>query len=48
MEGTVLSGSKKVRVRAGDHPELPQVFLGKPYKLKVLGDAIGHVLASKK
>ena len=33
------SGYDKGQVMAGDHPELPQVFLCKPYKLKDLGDA---------
>ena len=35
-------------VMAGDHPELPQVFLGKPYKRKELKDAIGQALVNKK
>ena len=42
------SGYDKAHVMAGDHPELPQVFLGKPYKLKALGDAISQALASRK
>ena len=29
---------------AGDHPERPQVFSGKPYKLKGLRDAIFEAL----
>jgi hypothetical protein len=33
---------------AGDHPEQPQAFLGKPYKLKELGDAIGQALIKRK
>ncbi len=33
-------------VMAGDHTELPQVFLGKPYKLKELSEAIRQVLGS--
>lgn len=33
---------------AGDHPELPNAFLGKPYLLKELSDAIGQALVSKK
>jgi len=32
----------------GDHPELPQVFLCKPYKLKQLGDAIGQARITRK
>jgi CheY-like chemotaxis protein len=41
----LASGYDKAQVMAGDHLELPQVFLGKPYKLKGLGDAIGKALA---
>jgi len=44
----LTSGYDKAHVMAGDHPELPQVFLGKPYKLKGLRDAIGHALVNKK
>ena len=44
----LASGYDKAQVMAGDHPELPQVFLGKPYKLKGLSDAIGQALVSKK
>jgi CheY-like chemotaxis protein len=44
----LASGYDKAHVMAGDHPELPQAFLGKPYKLKELGDAIGQVLSNEK
>jgi len=44
----LASGYDKAQVMAGDHPELPQVFLGKPYKLKGLSDAIGQALVNKK
>jgi len=44
----LASGYDKAQVMAGDHPELPQVFLGKPYKFKGLSDAIGQALVSKK
>jgi len=44
----LASGYDKVHVMAGYHPELPQVFLGKPYKLKGLSDAISQALAGKK
>ena len=44
----LASGYDKAQVMSGDHPEWPQVFLGKPYKLKEIGDAIGQVLVSKK
>jgi len=40
----LTSGYDKAHVMAGDHPELPQVFLGKPYKLKGLRDAIGRAI----
>jgi CheY-like chemotaxis protein len=40
----LASGYDKAHVMAGDHPEWPQVFLGKPYKLKGLSDAIGQAL----
>jgi two-component system cell cycle sensor histidine kinase/response regulator CckA len=43
----LASGYDKAHVMAGDHPELPQVFLGKPYRLKELGEAIGHALVSR-
>lgn len=38
------SGYDKSRVMAGEHSEWPQAFLGKPYKVKDLRDAIDHVL----
>jgi two-component system, cell cycle sensor histidine kinase and response regulator CckA len=40
----LTSGYDKAQAMVGDHPELPQVFLGKPYKLKELGDAIRQAL----
>ena len=40
----LASGYDKAHVMAGDHPELPQVFLGKPYKLKGLSGAINQAL----
>jgi CheY-like chemotaxis protein len=43
----LASGYDKAHVMAGDHPELPQVFLGKPYKLKGLSDAISQALVRK-
>ncbi len=33
---------------SGDHPELPQVSLDKPYKLKGLSAAISQALINKK
>jgi CheY-like chemotaxis protein len=44
----LTSGYDEAQVMAGDHPEWPQVFLGKPYTRKELSDAIGQALVSKK
>ena len=44
----LASGYDESQVMAGDHPELPQAFLGKPYKLKGLSDAIGRALIDRK
>ena len=44
----LASGYDEDQVMAGSHSELPQVFLGKPYKLKGLGDAIDQALGRKK
>jgi len=41
------SGYDKDQALAGDHPEWPQAFLGKPYHLKELDDAIHRALANK-
>ncbi len=41
------SGYDKDQALAGDHPEWPQAFLGKPYHLKELDDAILRALANK-
>ncbi len=43
----LASGYDEAHVMAGDHPELPQIFLGKPYKLKGLSDAISEALVKK-
>ncbi len=40
----LASGYDKAHVMSGDHPEWPQVFLGKPYRLKGLSDAISEAL----
>jgi CheY-like chemotaxis protein len=40
----LASGYDAAQVMAGDHPEKPQTFLGKPYKLKELSDAIHRAL----
>jgi DNA-binding NtrC family response regulator len=44
----LASGYDKAHVMAGDHPELPQEFLSKPYQLQGLRDAIGRALAHGK
>jgi len=44
----LASGYDKAQVMAGDHSEWPQVFLGKPYRLKELSDAISQALVNKK
>ena len=44
----LASGYDEAQVMAGDHPEWPQAFLNKPYKLKGLSDAISQALVSKK
>ena len=44
----LASGYDKAHVMAGDHTELPQAFLGKPYKLKELDDAIRQALVNGK
>ncbi len=44
----LASGYDRDRVMAGDHAEWPQAFLGKPYKLRGLSDAIGQALVGEK
>jgi hypothetical protein len=44
----LASGYDKAYVMAGDHPELPQAFLSKPYRLQELRDAIGRALVHGK
>jgi PAS domain S-box-containing protein len=43
----LTSGYDKASVMSGDHPEWPQAFLGKPYVLKRLSDAIHLAMAKK-
>jgi CheY-like chemotaxis protein len=40
------SGYDEAHVMAGEHPERPNAFLGKPYQLKGLSDSISRVLTS--
>jgi two-component system cell cycle sensor histidine kinase/response regulator CckA len=42
------SGYDAAQVLAGDHPDLPQAFLGKPYQLATLRDTISQVLLNAK
>ncbi len=41
------SGYDEAQVMAGEHPELPNAFLGKPYQLNGIRDTISRVLANK-
>ena len=42
------SGYDEAQVMAGEHPELPDAFLGKPYQLKGLQETINRVVTAKK
>ena len=44
----LVSGYDLAHVMEGDHPELPQAFLAKPYNLKALRAAISQALESRK
>ena len=44
----LASGYDKAYAMAGDHPEQPQAFLGKPYRLQELRNAIGLALVHRK
>ena len=44
----LASGYDLAHVMEGDHPELPQAFLAKPYNLKSLRNAISQALESRK
>jgi hypothetical protein len=39
------SGYDEAYVMAGEHPERPNAFLGKPYQIKRLSDTINRVLS---
>jgi len=43
----LASGYDQAQVMAGDHPERPQGFLSKPYRLAELGKAVHHALSDK-
>ena len=44
----LASGYDQAQVMTGDHPEWPQAFLHKPYRLQELREAIGQALAGRK
>ena len=44
----LASGYDLAHVMEGDHPELPQAFLAKPYNIKALSDAIRQAMESGK
>jgi len=44
----LASGYDQTQAMAGDHPDLPQSFLGKPYSFKELREAVGDALAGSK
>jgi CheY-like chemotaxis protein len=44
----LVSGYDEAEVMSGDHPELPQAFLHKPYEVQVLIDAIHQLLPPRK
>jgi len=44
----LTSGYDQTQVMAGDHPDLPQFFLGKPYSFPELREAIRDALAGSK
>lgn len=46
MPVILASGYDQAQVMAGDHPEWPQAFLGKPYRLNELSAAIRQALAA--
>ena len=43
----LASGYDEATVMKGEHPELPDFFLNKPYDLKKLGDTVCHAIARK-
>ena len=42
----LASGHDETKVMTGDHPEWPNAFLGKPYRLYELRDALGRTLTN--
>jgi PAS domain S-box-containing protein len=43
----LVSDNDEDQVMTGDHPEWPQAFLGKPYQIDELRDALGRALEEK-
>ena len=43
----LASGYSEAQVMAGNHPELPQAFLSKPYELQTLMDVIARVMKNR-
>jgi CheY-like chemotaxis protein len=43
----LASGYSEDEVRTGNHPELPQAFLRKPYPIRQLGEVLARVMAAK-
>ena len=43
----LASGYDEASVMVGDHSELPDFFLNKPYAIKKLGDTVCHAIARK-
>jgi PAS domain S-box-containing protein len=44
----LASGYHEAQVMAGEHAEMPQAFLGKPYTVQVLRETLSQVLANQK
>ena len=40
----LASGYDEAQAMAGDHTELPQAFLGKPYRMRALREALSRAL----
>ncbi len=44
----LASGYSEEQVMAGEHPEMPEAFLSKPYQFETLMDAIARVMRKPK
>ena len=47
LPAILASGYDEVSVMAGEHPEMPDVFLNKPYETRKLGDMIRQAMAGR-